>query len=61
MTPQQTQAALDAAEDELEKARGLIASLAAFINNPTNDPDFCRALAQHLGLPAPRTENPSHA
>ncbi|MFJ1993021.1 hypothetical protein [Streptomyces asiaticus] len=60
MTEQQTQAALAAAEDELAEARGLIAALAAFINNPANNPTFCRALAQHLGLPAPRQENPAH-
>ncbi|MFJ2202439.1 hypothetical protein [Streptomyces violaceusniger] len=58
MTPQQTQTALDAAENELAEARGLIAALAAFINNPANNPTFCRALAQHLGLPEPRQEPP---
>ncbi|CAM5493703.1 hypothetical protein [Streptomyces mordarskii] len=60
MTPQQTQAALDAAENELCDLRGLRALAAAFINDPTHDPDTRRVLAQHLGLPEPRRENSAH-
>lgn len=61
MTPQQTQAALEAAEDELQESRGLRARLAAWINDPAHDITARRALAQHIGFPAPRTENNSHA
>ncbi|MEU1908440.1 hypothetical protein [Streptomyces hygroscopicus] len=60
MTPQQTQAALDAAENELRDLRGLRALAAAFINNPAHDITARRALAEHLGLPAPRQENQPH-
>lgn len=54
MTEQQALAALDAAENELHKLRGLLAAAAAWINNPVHDPNARRALAHHLGLPAPR-------
>ncbi|MFD5899088.1 hypothetical protein [Streptomyces sp. NPDC060366] len=47
-----------AAEDELAHLRGVMARVAAFINNPNNDQTACRALAIHLGLPAPRTNTP---
>lgn len=58
MTEQQTRAALAAAENELQRLRGLLANIAAWINDPANDPTFCRALATHLGLPEPRQEPP---
>jgi hypothetical protein len=60
VTEQQALAALTAAENELQQLRGLRAQLAAWIHDPAHDPNARRALAEHLGLPAPRTENPTH-
>lgn len=45
---------LRAAEDELQQLRGSLALVAAWINNPANDPKARRSLAKHIGLPAPR-------
>ncbi|WP_448333539.1 hypothetical protein [Streptomyces sp. DSM 41534] len=58
MTPQQTQAALTAAENELQRLRGLLAAAAAWIHDPTHDITARRALAQQLGLHEPRQEPP---
>jgi hypothetical protein len=60
VTEQQVLVALTAAENELQQLRGLRADIAAFINNPAHDPDTRRALAEHVGLPAPRQENQPH-
>ena len=60
MTPQQYRAALDASENELQRLRPIVAAAAAFINNPAYDITARRALAEQLGLPAPRQENPIH-
>ncbi|WP_030186016.1 hypothetical protein [Streptomyces capuensis] len=60
MTEQQYQAVIRGLEDELQQLRGLRARTAAFINNPAHDHHTRRALAEHLGLPAPRQESPTH-
>ncbi|GHJ34270.1 hypothetical protein TPA0910_87030 [Streptomyces hygroscopicus subsp. sporocinereus] len=60
MTEKQYQAVIRSLEDEAQRLRGLVARLAAWINNPANDPTTCRALAEHVGLPAPRQETQPH-
>ncbi|MFE4915886.1 hypothetical protein ACFRCX_30755 [Streptomyces sp. NPDC056652] len=51
---------LTTAENELARLRQLIARVATWINNPNHDPTARHHLAQHIGLPTPRTtkENP---
>lgn len=44
---------LQAAEDELQRLRGLFATVARHINNPAYDHDARAALAKALGLPEP--------
>lgn len=44
---------LRAAEDELQRLRGVLSTVARFINNPDYDHTARTALAQALGLPAP--------
>jgi hypothetical protein len=48
-----TTALLRAAEDELQKLRGVVARTVAWIHDPSHDRDARIALAQHLGLPNP--------
>lgn len=48
-----------ATEDELARMRHVMTRVAAFINNPAHDHATRAALAEHLGLPAPRTTTPS--
>ncbi|MGW5690290.1 hypothetical protein ACWEWX_04770 [Streptomyces asiaticus] len=60
MTHQHYQATIRSLEDEAQRLRGLIARLAAWINDPGNDPTARRAIAEHVGLPAPRQENQPH-
>ncbi|MGW7283886.1 hypothetical protein ACWGH4_00045 [Streptomyces sp. NPDC054847] len=45
---------LAVAEDELARLRGLVAQVAAWINNPAHDPAAREALARQIGLPEPR-------
>lgn len=45
-----------ATEDELARMRHVMARVAAFINNPAHDHHTRTNLAEHLGLPAPRSE-----
>ena len=52
MTPRSD--ALRAAEDELQRLRGALALVAAWINNPAHDHKARRSLAKNIGLPAPR-------
>lgn len=47
-----------ATEDELARMRRVTARVAEFINNPNHDLGTRTALAEHLGLPAPRTNAP---
>lgn len=42
-----------AAEDELQRLRTVLATVAHFINNPAHDYDARAALAHDLQLPAP--------
>lgn len=42
-----------AAEDELKRLRGVIGTVARFINNPAYDPAARAALARDLQLPTP--------
>ena len=44
---------LRAAEDELQRLRTVLSTVARFINNPTHDHTARTALAQALQLPAP--------
>ena len=44
---------LRAAEDELQRLRGLLATVARHINNPAYDHTARTALAKALGLPEP--------
>ena len=44
---------LRAAEDELQRLRGVLGTVARFINNPQHAPTARTALAQDLQLPAP--------
>ncbi|KIF66246.1 hypothetical protein HY68_36670 [Streptomyces sp. AcH 505] len=46
---------LRAAEDELARIRAVITRLTGWINNPAHDITARSNLADHLGLPAPRT------
>ncbi|MFE7077253.1 hypothetical protein ACFU96_44930 [Streptomyces sp. NPDC057620] len=43
------------AEDELQRLRGQLALVAAFIHDPTHDPSARHALARLLHLPRPAT------
>jgi hypothetical protein len=47
---------LRAAENELQKLRGMVADAVAVIHDPRFDYDTRRAVAQALKLPEPRTE-----
>lgn len=60
MTEQQYQAALRSLEDEVEELRGFRARTTAFIHDLAHDAPTRTALAEHLGLPAPRQENQPH-
>ncbi|MGY0065156.1 hypothetical protein ACWY4P_53545 (plasmid) [Streptomyces sp. LZ34] len=58
MTEQQYQAVIRSLEDEAQQSRGFRARTVAFIQDPTHDLHTRQALAEHLGLPAPRQEAP---
>lgn len=47
-----------ATENELAHMRHVMARVATFINDPAHDLTTRTALAEHLGLPAPRTTAP---
>lgn len=49
---------LRAAEDELQRLRSLLGTVARFINNPQHDYNARVALAQALNLPTPNPEKP---
>lgn len=45
---------LRAAEDELQRLRTVLGTVARFINNPAHDRAARQALAHDLGIPEPR-------
>lgn len=47
---------LNRAENDLAIYRARLALVSRWINNPANDRDACRSLAQALGLPGPAGE-----
>ncbi|MFC8201472.1 hypothetical protein ACFUTV_39665 [Streptomyces sp. NPDC057298] len=47
------------ADDELQRLRGHMAAIAAFIHDPTHDLSARHALARHLQLPHPAPTGPA--
>lgn len=47
---------LRAAEDDLQRIRGLLALVTAWLHNPAYDHTARHALAQSLGIPGPAPE-----